>query len=45
MSPIIAVMPISAGKSVLFMLPAFVEPGSVTIIVVVLKALQRDIIY
>ena len=44
-SPIVAVMPIGARKSVLFMLPAFVEPGGVTIVVVVLKALRRDMIY
>ena len=44
-SPIVAVMPTGAGKSVLFMLPAFVEPGGVTIVVVVLKALRRDMIY
>ena len=38
-------MPTSARKSVLFILLAFVEPEGVTIVVVVLKALRRDMIY
>lgn len=38
-------MPTGAGKSVLFMLPAWVEPGGVTIVVVPLKALKKDIIH
>ena len=44
-SPIVAVMPTGAGKSVLFMLPAWVEPGGVTIVVVPLKALRKDMIH
>ena len=44
-SPIVAVMPTGAGKSVLFMLPAWVEPGGVTIVVVPLKALKKDMIH
>jgi superfamily II DNA helicase RecQ len=41
-SPIVVVMPTGAGKSVLFMLPAFVQIGGVTIVVVPLKALRTD---
>lgn len=41
-SPIVAVMPTGSGKSVLFMLSAFVEPGGVTIVVVPLTALRKD---
>ncbi|KAK3046026.1 hypothetical protein LTR09_012463 [Extremus antarcticus] len=44
-SPIVAVMPTGAGKSVLFMLPAWTEPGGVTIVVVPLKALQKDMVH
>ena len=41
-SPIVVVMPTGAGKSVLFMSPAFVQVGGVTIVVVPLKALRGD---
>lgn len=41
-SPIVAVMPIGGGKSVLFMLPAWVSSGGLTIVVVLLIALRRD---
>jgi superfamily II DNA helicase RecQ len=41
-SPIVAVMPTGAGKSLLFMLPAFAEQGSTTIVVVPLIALRSD---
>ena len=44
-SPIVAVMPTGSGKSVLFMLPAWVEPGGVSIVVVPLKALREDMIH
>ena len=44
-SPIVAVMPTGAGKSILFMLPAWAEPGGVTIVVVPLKALRKDMVY
>jgi superfamily II DNA helicase RecQ len=44
-SPIIAVMPTGSGKSVLFMLPAWVEPGGVSIVVVPLKALRKDMVH
>lgn len=44
-SPVVAVMPTGAGKSVLFMLPAWVEPGGVTVVVVPLKALKKDMIH
>ena len=44
-SPIVAVMPTGAGKSMLFMLPAWVEPGGVTIVVVPLKALRKDMVH
>lgn len=43
-SPIVVVMPTGAGKSVLFMLPSFVQVGGVTIVVVPLKALRADMI-
>ena len=43
-SPIVVVMPTGAGKSVLFMLPAFVQVGGVTIVVVPLKALRGDMV-
>lgn len=43
-SPIVVVMPTGAGKSVLFMLPAFVQVGGVTIVVVPLKALRTDMV-
>ena len=40
----VVVMPTGAGKSVLFMLPAFVQVGGVTIVVVPLKALRADMV-
>jgi superfamily II DNA helicase RecQ len=43
-SPIVVVMPTGSGKSMLFMLPAFVQVGRVSIIVVPLKALRAAII-
>ena len=43
-SPIVVVMPTGSGKSVLFMLPAFVQVGRVTIVVVPLKALRTDMV-
>jgi superfamily II DNA helicase RecQ len=42
-SPVVAVMPTGAGKSMLFMLPAWAEQGSTTVVVVPLIALQGDI--
>jgi superfamily II DNA helicase RecQ len=44
-SPIVAVMPTGSGKSVLFMLPAWVEPGGVSIVVVPLRALRKDMVH
>ncbi|KAF7174528.1 hypothetical protein CNMCM5623_007656 [Aspergillus felis] len=41
-SPVVAVMPTSGGKSMLFMVPAFTAPGGTTIVVVPLVALQAD---
>ena len=41
-SPVVAVMPTGGGKSLLFMLPAFAEQGSTTVIVVLLIVLQGD---
>ncbi|TKA60225.1 hypothetical protein B0A55_13169, partial [Friedmanniomyces simplex] len=41
-SPVVAVMPTGAGKSMLFMLPAFVEPRGVNIVVVPLKGLRKN---
>jgi hypothetical protein len=43
-SPIVVVMPTGSGKSVLFMLPAFVQVGGVTIVVVPLKTLRADMV-
>jgi superfamily II DNA helicase RecQ len=39
-SPVVAVMPTRAGKSLLFMLPAFAEQGGTTVVVVPLIALR-----
>jgi superfamily II DNA helicase RecQ len=41
-SPIVAVMPTGAGKSLLFMLPAFAEQGGTTIVVVPLIVLRSN---
>ncbi|KAF7184871.1 hypothetical protein CNMCM7691_007514 [Aspergillus felis] len=41
-SPVVAVMPTSGGKSMLFMVPAFTAPGGTTIIVVPLVVLRAD---
>lgn len=41
-SPVVAVMPTGAGKSVLFTLPAWAEPGGTTMVVVPLKSLRKD---
>jgi superfamily II DNA helicase RecQ len=43
-SPIVVVIPTGSGKSVLFMLLAFVQVGGVTIVVVPLKALRADMV-
>jgi superfamily II DNA helicase RecQ len=44
-SPIVVVMRTGSGKSVLFMLPAFVQVGGgLTIVVVPLKALRADMV-
>jgi superfamily II DNA/RNA helicase len=40
--PVVAVMPTGTGKSVLFMLPAWAEPGGTTIVIVPLTALRQD---
>jgi superfamily II DNA helicase RecQ len=42
-SLVVAVMPTGAGKSLLFMLPAWAEQGSTTVVVVPLIALRGDI--
>jgi superfamily II DNA helicase RecQ len=41
-SPVVAVMPTGAGKSMLFMLPAWAEQGGTSIVVVPLIALRGD---
>ena len=41
-SPVVAVMPTGAGKSLLFMLPAWAEQGGTTVVVVPLVALRGD---
>jgi superfamily II DNA helicase RecQ len=43
-SPIVMVIPIGSGKSVLFILLVFVQVGGVTIVVVPLKALCADMV-
>lgn len=42
-SPIVAIMPTGAGKSLLFMLPAWMSRGGTTIVVVPLVALRADL--
>jgi hypothetical protein len=42
-SPVVAVMLTGAGKSMLFMLPAWAEQGGTTVVVVLLVALRGDI--
>jgi superfamily II DNA helicase RecQ len=39
---IVIVMPIGAGKSMLFILPAFVSVGGVTVVVVPFVTLRHD---
>ncbi|KAF9882584.1 hypothetical protein FE257_006232, partial [Aspergillus nanangensis] len=41
-SPVVAIMPTGSGKSMLFMLPAWIEPGGTTVVVVPLIALRQD---
>ena len=41
-SPVVAVMPTGAGKSMLFMLPAWAEQGGTTVVIVPLIALRGD---
>lgn len=41
-SPVVVVMPIGRGKSMLFIVPVFAAPGGTTIIIVPLVALQAD---
>ena len=44
-SPVVAVMPTGGGKSLLFMLPAWISPRGVTVVVVPLIALRGDMVY
>lgn len=44
-SQIVVVMPTGAGKSLRFMLPAWVQHGGVTIVVVPLRALRQDMMH
>ncbi|EDN04941.1 conserved hypothetical protein [Histoplasma mississippiense (nom. inval.)] len=41
-SPVVAIMPTGGGKSMMFMLPAWVAPGGTTVVVVPLVALRGD---
>lgn len=41
-SPVVAVMPTGAGKSMLFMLPSWAEQGGTTVVVVPLVSLRGD---
>jgi superfamily II DNA helicase RecQ len=43
-SPVVAVMLTGVGKSMLFMLLVWVEPGGITVVVVPLIALRGDMI-
>ena len=43
-SPVVAVMPTGGGKSLLFMLPAWISPRGVTVVVVPLIALRGDML-
>jgi superfamily II DNA helicase RecQ len=43
-SPVVAVMPTGAGRSFLFMLPAWAEQGGTTVVVVPLIALRGDMV-
>lgn len=43
-SPVVVVMPTSRGKSMLFMVPIFTTPRGTTNIIVLLVALQANII-
>jgi superfamily II DNA helicase RecQ len=43
-SPVVAVMPTGASKSLLFMLPAWAEQGGTTVVVAPLIALRGDMI-
>lgn len=42
-SMVVAVMPTGSGKSILFILPAWIELGGTTIVMVPLIALRADI--
>ena len=42
-SPVVAIMPTGSGKSMLFMLPAWVAPRGTTVVVVPLIALRGDL--
>jgi superfamily II DNA helicase RecQ len=44
-SPVVAVMPTGGGKSLLFMLPAWISPRGVTVVVVPLIALRGDMVH
>ncbi|KAJ5863522.1 uncharacterized protein N7529_001349 [Penicillium soppii] len=44
-SPVVAVMPTGGGKSLLFMLPAWISPRGVTVVVVPLIALRGDLVH
>jgi superfamily II DNA helicase RecQ len=41
-SLVVTVMPTGEGKSILFMLPAWVKPGGTTVVIVPLIALRGD---
>jgi superfamily II DNA helicase RecQ len=41
-SPVVAVMPIGGGKSLLFILPVWAKQGGTTVVVVLLIALRGD---
>ncbi|OGE46603.1 hypothetical protein PENARI_c169G02057, partial [Penicillium arizonense] len=44
-SPVVAVIPTGGGKSLLFMLPAWISPRGVTVVVVPLIALRGDMVH
>lgn len=43
-SPIVAILPTGGGKSLLFMLPAWLNPTGLTVVVVPLVILRRDLL-
>lgn len=45
LNQIVVVMPTGSGKSMVFLLPAAMQPSGVTVVVVPLRALEQDLLY